>query len=192
MLQGWCSLEKAWWLADLIVGTRPSLLVESGVFGGRSIIPQAMALQHNGHGEIVGIDPWRLEASLEGDVGADNVELWTGMDLERIYVDFVRAVLGQHLTGHCSWIRRKSDEAVRLFPDGCIDIFHQDSNHSELISCREVTTWRAKIKRDGYWVLDDSNWETQRRAIELIKESGFRVLEDHGAWMLFRRSDAGP
>lgn len=187
-LEGWCSVEKAWRLADLILEKRPSLLVESGVFGGRSIIPQAMALKENGHGEIVGIDPWSVDAALEGDVGDENAAWWSRVDLEAIYRGFVGAVLAQDLTRHLSWIRRKSASAIALFADGSVDLFHQDSNHSELISCGEVLAWRAKLAPGATWILDDSNWPSQRRAVELIQESGFGVVEDHQTWMMFRRA----
>jgi hypothetical protein len=187
-LEGWCTVEKACRLADLIVASRPALLVESGVFGGRSLIPQAMALRENGHGEVVGIDPWSRGAALEGDVGDENARWWSSVDLEAIYVGFIRAVLEHDLTRQCSWIRQKSADVTCLFADGTIDLFHQDSNHSELISCREVTAWRDKLAPGAHWILDDANWPTQQRAVRLIQESGFRVLEDHETYMIFQRA----
>jgi hypothetical protein len=187
-LQGWCTVEKACRLADLILETGPSLVVESGVFGGRSLIPQAMALAEQRYGVIVGIDPWTPEAALEGDVGEANAEWWgSKVNLEDIYVGFIEQVLKHRLTPHCSWVRRKSHEVTALFADESIDVFHQDSNHSELVSCREVTSWRGKLKPQGTWILDDCDWPTQKRAVELIQESGFRVVEDHTTWMIFRR-----
>ncbi|MBI2809024.1 MAG: hypothetical protein HYX68_28910 [Planctomycetes bacterium] len=47
-LEGWCTPEKAQMLAALIIDALPALCVEIGVHGGKSLIPQAMALRQTG------------------------------------------------------------------------------------------------------------------------------------------------
>ena len=57
-LEGWCSEDKAGILIDLIVKYKPQVIVEVGVWGGKSLVPMANALRANGSGKIYGIDPW--------------------------------------------------------------------------------------------------------------------------------------
>jgi predicted O-methyltransferase YrrM len=63
-LPGWCTKEKAYTLASLVIGTRPAVIVEVGVFGGRSFLPMALALKELGKGMAIGIDPWSPAASV--------------------------------------------------------------------------------------------------------------------------------
>ena len=60
---GWCKLEKANALAAAIVSIQPNLIVEVGVWAGRSLIPMALSLKYLGKGKILGIDPWRAADS---------------------------------------------------------------------------------------------------------------------------------
>ena len=63
---GWCTLDKMNVLASLIVSTRPQVVVELGVWAGRSLIPMALALRYNKVGKAIAIDPWDSKASAEG------------------------------------------------------------------------------------------------------------------------------
>lgn len=60
---GWCTLEKAYALAAAVIMLRPSLVVEVGIWAGRSFVPMALALKQIGKGQIIGIDPWKAEES---------------------------------------------------------------------------------------------------------------------------------
>ena len=62
-IHGWCSYEKAEKFVETITDQKPQLCVEIGVFGGSSLIPQALALKPHS-GVIIGIDPWKNDASL--------------------------------------------------------------------------------------------------------------------------------
>ena len=62
-LTGWCSKDKGGVLFDLVIKSRPKVVVEIGVFGGKSVIPMAVGLKANGRGMIYGIDPWDTDAS---------------------------------------------------------------------------------------------------------------------------------
>lgn len=188
-MEGWCSVEKALNLAGLITRNRIHSVVELGVFGGRSLIPMAMAMRNAGiAGAVWGVDPWSVEAAIEGDNGAANDDWWRhAVPLEEIYEGFLANVLAHKVTRECRWLRCKSDEALGFFADSSIGLLHQDSNHSELVSCREAAMWRRKIAPGGFWVLDDTDWATQARAVAMIAESGFEQLEDHKTYRLFQK-----
>jgi Methyltransferase domain len=190
-LQGWCTPEKAKKLCALISQRQPKLVVESGIFGGKSIIPMALTLRAIGAGRVVGIDPWTVDAALEGEKEQKNIDWWSGktsdLKLELIYRGFVEAVLKNDLLSVLSWIRAKGEVAARLFEDKSIDFLHTDSNHSELVSCREVEVWAPKLADNAIWVWDDANWESQAKALEMVKKRKFKILDNQTAYLIFQR-----
>lgn len=186
--EGWCTMEKAMVLASIVLEHKPAKAVEIGIFGGRSLFAIGSAMKVIGHGTAVGIDPWSIDAAIEGEVGKENEDWWkNNVDLEEIYRGFVRRVLDYDLSNQVRWVRDKSERVVNLFKDGEIDLFHQDSNHSELVSCRDVDLWHKKVAPEGFWILDDTDWQTQAKAIQMIKDKGFKVVNDFGTYMVFKR-----
>lgn len=184
---GWCTPEKACVLADLIIEKNISTVVEVGIFGGRSIIPMAMAIKEKGLGHVWGVDPWIMEAVFEGDNGKENDEWWGQQDLDQIYQGFVEEVFRSGVGRECRWLRCRGEEATKFFADGSIQLFHLDSNHSELASCRDVELWHRKLAPKSFWVLDDADWPTQQKAIGLIKDKGFSIYHHYGNYIIFAR-----
>ena len=187
-LDGWCTVDKGVRLAELVEGADADLSVELGVFGGRATIAMAIGHQILGRGHVVAVDPWDVAAAVDGQNDPRNDEWWAQVDLEAIYHGFVRAVDRLGLAPHCRIVRERSEDAARLFADGSIAVFHQDSNHSEKVSVAEIELWTPKLRSRGLWVMDDSNWPTMRRAQTLLMERGFTVIEDHGGWQVSRKA----
>lgn len=177
IIEGWTTEQKAEVLAGLVIDHKPQLLVEVGVFGGRSLFAQAFALRENGMGVIWGIDPWSLDAALEGDIGEENKKWWSeNVNLEDIYVGFVKAVLEMQLTRYCRWIREYAAVASKMFADKSIDVLHLDGNHSESASCREVECWHRKVKPGGFLVADDVDWVSVSKSLKLIRSYGYKPV----------------
>lgn len=187
-VDGWCTPDKAIDLVNIVLDRRPTLVVESGIFGGRSLFAMAMAVKENGHGTVWGVDPWSVEAALEGEESQANREWWTkNVELEKIYHSFVLHTMALGLLPHINWIRSKGQQAARIFDDKSIGLFHLDSNHSELVSCLEVQTWEPKMAEKSIWIMDDADWPSQAKAIQMIKDHGFRVLFDRKSYIIFER-----
>ena len=161
-LPGWCSPSKAKALRDLILAVRPELVVEIGVYAGRSFLPQVHALAELGSGEAVGIDPYAKEAALAGGVET----IWEQVDFEGVY----RKVLDLCASYPC-WaiLRMGSDKACELFADESIGILHIDGNHSTEQALRDVMLWLPKLKPEGYVWLDDTTWPSVAPAAELLE-----------------------
>jgi predicted O-methyltransferase YrrM len=169
-IQGWCSPEKATALIETIVSRRPELCVEIGVFGGSSLIPQALALKHNGRGTIVGIDPWTRDAALESMVAEEHRTWWSKLDLDSVYRHCVAHVEHQQLENFVMLRRSKAEDEAGAFPDGSIDLLHIDGNHSEEPALRDVELYLPKVKAGGIIFFDDVHWNdggvnTTRKAI---------------------------
>ena len=168
-LDGWCSYGKAIHLAQIIIDHRPEVIVEVGVFGGRSAIAMAMACQHAYTGKVHAIDPWTKAAALEGGTNPENDAWWSALDIDKIYRTFMSNV---RTLGVEDWIevhRVHDVDALPLFRDGSVNLFHLDSNHSEAVSVRSVRDWIPKVAAGGFVFFDDISWPSQLRALELLK-----------------------
>lgn len=188
-LDGWCSLEKARALADLVLEAKPACIAEIGVYGGRSIIPMALAAKTYG-GEVHGIDPWSHEAALEGDVGDENRIWWGQLDIERIYQGFLAGIRRFAVEDTLRVHRTTDTAALREFADGQIGILHVDGNHSADVSRRYVEQWGPKIAAGGYLVMDDIDWATQARTVAFIEEVYVPVRKEM-SWAIYRKPAAG-
>lgn len=184
--EGWCSLEKAEHLAQLIVGGKPSLVVEIGIFGGRSLLPQAMALRYNKQGVVVGIDPWRRAATVEGGVGAENHAWWSNLELHTVHSDFMENLWRLELGRWCLPWRCGAEECFGMFQPQSIDILHVDGNHSELVSCRDLDLYLPRVRHGGYVWIDDSHWNELKAAVKRMDaELDFQF--DNKTYRLYRK-----
>lgn len=183
-LEGWTTPERACLFAGHIVKFRPGRCVEIGVFGGRSLIAQAMALEHNKKGTIFGIDPWRTEATLEGE-NKENQDWWKTVDLHAIHRGTMEAIWNLGLEDRAIVIRSTGAQAQNFFPNWSLDSVFIDGNHSEVSSVRDVRQWGVKIRAGGFLWMDDCDWPSTREALRLV-QGRFELVGDYGALKLFR------
>ncbi len=195
-MEGWCSLDKAIDLADWVINPtfKPAIAVELGVFGGKSLIPIALGLRYTASklfgkaGIVYGIDPWKTVAAIEGENGKDNDDWWLNkVNLHDIHRLCMEAIWKNGLDDYVGVLRMSAEQAAPLFRDGSVGFLHQDSNHSELVSCRQVKLWAPKLTPDALWILDDADWDSQAAAIRLIEDLGFEHFGGTDKYFVFRR-----
>ena len=185
-LEGWCSDRKAGILIDLIFMTAPRVIVEIGVYGGKSLVPMACALKANRKGIIYGIDPWDTNASLEDVMNASNRAYWGWVDHEAIMNRLIQKIDQFELQGRIELIRRTSANTDPIYD---IDILHVDGNHSDSTSYLDVTKWVPLMKKGGWIIFDDMTWYedgifTTSRAVEWLNKNCIKVAEytDDSIW----------
>lgn len=166
--RGWCTVDKGVHLAELIYDRQIDNAVEVGIFGGRSFIPMGIAMRHRGAGVCYGFDPMDPAAASEGGIDAANDEWWRKIDLNEMYDGFVKTVLHYRLTKECRWMRIRGEMAAKMFEPGTIGLLHLDSNHSEEASLRDVRLWLPKLRPGGVFVMDDTNWPSQQKALQTL------------------------
>lgn len=188
---GWCRIEKAYRLAELILEHKVQRAIEIGIFGGRSIVPMALSMRAQQSGFVIGLDPWDIEHALEGDNGKEQEDWWRTINFPAIKKSFTDHVEASDLSPWLGWLQLGSVEAAPFFGNESFDLIHLDGDHAELTSCRDVELWMPKLKRGGLFILDDSNWPTQQKAKELlfhymatIEETGY---PDGQAFAVFER-----
>ncbi len=185
-LDGWCTPEKGKRMAELSRGA--SLCVELGVFGGRGLVAIALALADQGFGRADGIDPFTADACADGTNDRENTEWWRGVNFDGIARSAQEALYRLKLTPYASLIRMLSNEVVGFYDDGTVDVLHQDSNHSEEVSSREVALWTPKIRPGGYWIADDTTWPSTKKSQRELEALGFTELEEHTSWKVYQRT----
>lgn len=186
-MEGWCTLEKANKLAEFVYCSEASICVELGVFGGRSLLPMAFALDQLDLGGVVyGVDTWRKIDSLDGENSLTNNEWWSSIDLEDIYKKFLNSVILNNVTDHVNILRMRSDDASVFFGESVVEVIHQDSNHSEDIGMKEISDWWTKLKLGGIWIIDDVDWDSQKNTIKKL-DSISKLIHDGGTWKAYQK-----
>ena len=187
-LHGWCTESKARVMVDLIIKVRPTVCVEVGVFGGRSLYPTALALKYNGLGSVVGIDPWAVDASIECMASEAELAWWKAVDHDSIYRYCQDHILALGISDYARLLRLRSDQAAGGFPDRSINVLHIDGNHSEKTSVEDVTLWLPKVAKHGFIWFDDIDWASTQPAVKLL-ESKCDPIESFETFSLYRLRD---
>ena len=184
-LEGWTDFDKGKELVDLVLREKPKVVVELGVFGGRSLICMALALRANGSGKAFGVDPWRLHTAIEGESDPENIKWWTqNVNLHDIHKGCMEAIWRLGLEQWAIIVRAASQDVKQLFP--MIDLLHIDGNHSELASCRDVENFVTRVPSGKWIVFDDTNWASTRKAVALLNGM-CELVKDFTSWRLYQR-----
>jgi predicted O-methyltransferase YrrM len=188
--EGWCSEHKAEILVSLVFKTKPQIIVEIGVYGGKSLLPMAYALKINQKGVIYGIDPWDHVESVKGLQQVEHVTFWEYLNHQKIKQQLIENIYNFSLHSQVVLIQSTSEAAA---PINDIDLLHIDGNHSDALSYLDVTKWVPLVKRGGYIILDDMNWcddgnYTTTHACEWLNANCTKVSEftddcKWGIWM---------
>jgi len=187
-VEGWCDLDKACDLAATVLAIRPKVIVEIGVFGGRSLIPMALACQHLNQGVVIGIDPWSAQASTDGYDEA-NAKWWGSLDHEAVYRRFMSHLRELGLQGYVVVERSKSDDVKFEITE--IDFLHIDGQHTEQ-AIRDANRFASMVRVGGFVCVDDTGWTNHGVAhvslavVELLK-LGFVRLYNVSTGSMFQR-----
>jgi predicted O-methyltransferase YrrM len=165
-LDGRCPREKSLFLARTIMEERPEICVEIRMFGGRSVVPVAAALRHNGGGTITGIETWSADAAIEHTTDEKDRLWWSDCDFPGIKNRFFRFLAATELTREVRVIEATSRQAASLFD--AIDFLHIDGSHSVVNAAEDVVLYATKVRRGGIIVFDDIDWDSTAPAREIL------------------------
>ena len=179
-LDGWCAPEKGCFLADLVSKTKPKVIVEIGVWGGKSLVPMAYALKLLNQGGVVyGIDPWESKESVQWIMEEANRAFWGWADHNWILQRLLEKIDQFDLGDQIGLIKSTSEKAA---PIHSIDILHVDGNHSDYTSYLDVTKWVPLVNSGGWIIFDDMTWfengqYTAARATHWLDENCIKFAE---------------
>jgi predicted O-methyltransferase YrrM len=169
---GWCLDGKRNLIHNLVKTTLSKNCIEIGVYKGSSLFSFAEVLEEIG-GKIVGIDPWSFEMSKNEiplfDKNQEDYfynELLKGQEtFEFIYKGVCEIIENNDLSKTVSLIRKPSQDVFNNFKNESIDIVHIDGNHNEMNASRDILLYLPLVKKGGYIIMDDSNWDSVRNSI---------------------------
>ena len=190
---GWCSEEKMKRLFALVLQTAEEfkgqsiLSVELGVFGGRSLLPMALAHQQLQSGYAVGIDAWDNVVPLEGTNTQINNDWWAKVPIKDVYNGFIESARVLGTGDYCRHLIGKTEDFINQFEENSITLLHQDSSHNIETITRELQLYSPKMRTGGYWVVDDTDWEEAKAGYASLPQFGFTLIEDYGNWQIWRK-----
>lgn len=168
-MDGWTLPDRGCEMAERILETNAKVIIDIGVFAGRSTIAMGFAARELGDAHVYGIDPWKIDAQVEGDTVEENARWWKEKaDLERMHRETMIAIWAHRLDQWVTIIRNASQYVHQLFP--VIDFLNIDGSHTELASCRDVNLYVPKLRSGSYLMMDDCDWQSTQQAIKLIEE----------------------
>jgi len=185
-LEGWCSVAKAQEMAGSVFEEDCQAIVELGVFGGRSLVPLAMACRAKGSGRATGVDPWTVEAALDSVAEPENRDWWSKVDLAGIRRGFEVQLRRLGLEPWVRILAQSSQHALASLGTETIDFLHIDSNHSETVSVWEVSAYLPLVRPGGIVVLDDIDWPTVDAARAIVCGACDPVTGDK-TWAMYRK-----
>lgn len=175
--EGWLTVERAIEMYDLVRQVQPQYAVEIGVFGGRSLIAQAMALKDNGHGKIIGIDPWKKETAVEAQTDEASAAWWRdAVDYYKVHQGCMEAIWRFGLDAFVNIIRSTSADCADIIPR--CDVMYIDGGHSEASSCLDVQLYLPKLKQNGWLWFDDTDWISTQKALDMVLAACIMVREN--------------
>ena len=193
-IHGWCTAEKSLTTMNLILENQAKTCLELGVFGGRSLVAIAIAAKKvSPTSKVIGVDAWTAQASLEGTNDKANDDWWSKVDYNDMYAYTKKIMIENGVDSVVELWKCKSNECVDRFEDKSLDLLHQDSNHSEEISCEEVELFWNKVKVGGHWIFDDANWPTTQEAQKRLVSKGYEETyvslqnASQNEWKIFKR-----
>lgn len=181
--EGWTTVERCLEMAELIITVQPDVVVELGVFGGKSFIPQALALKEVGKGVIYGVDSWKHADTIEGEDDASAKDWWSNnVDLHAIHKLCIEAIWKLGLERFAVLVRSQTQHVHQLFPE--IGIVNIDANHSELASVRDIQNYLPRVQKNGWIWVDDADWKTTQKMVGILNEKCC-LARDYGHYKLY-------
>lgn len=184
-LEGWCWQEKAERMLSLALDEESKVMVEVGVYGGRSLIPLIVAAQHN-KGFVWGIDAWSNDVATTVPYGKDHNSFWANDDMGRVKDKLFKFLGDNKLGGHVAIVQASGEQALHLFQDKSIDLLHVDASHSVLDEARDVSSYLMKLRKGGILIIDDTDRPDVQIAVEIAK-SVCEVVHEDPKYLVLRK-----
>ncbi len=179
-LIGWCSEAKALWLAGLVAQNACRDILEIGVFGGRSLVPMALAARQLGGARVVGVEPWSNAVATAAPTDPANDAWWQAADMATAKTSCLAALVLHDLVGTVTILELTGAEAAATLaarPDTGFDLIHIDGSHAAGQALDDMTRCWTLLRPGGIMVLDDIGWPGVAPARDALRARAAPIAE---------------
>lgn len=171
----------------MILTLRPEVVLEIGVFEGKSLIPMAMAMKEIGYGTIIGVDAWSKQVAIREQITPEHQAWWANLDIDRIYNNFIGHLSRYDLNKHVQVVRQESQNFTG---PAAYQIFHCDGSHSPT-TINDILRFAPKVVMGGLVILDDidggSHGQAPAMAAQRLIQMRFKKLYNLQDGAVFQR-----
>jgi hypothetical protein len=151
---GWTSATKGQIMASMIVALRPEISVEIGVYAGKGLVSMALAHAAIQFGTAIGIDPYNMRDSLEGQTNPADRKFWEECNYDAMLQLCQSTLAAFDCAKHAQLVVQRSDRAP--VPQRC-GLLRIDGNHGDM-AVRDVVRWSPCVQPGGFLFVDDLEW----------------------------------
>jgi predicted O-methyltransferase YrrM len=185
--------DKMNFILSFIKENKPKNCVEIGVWKGSSLFTIAEACKSYG-GVVTGIDPWSF-IELPNDIPFNpslsnhimNNVIVKQETLDSVYENLQNIINSNDLNSLIKLVRNTSENAVNSFEDESINFLHIDGNHNQENVSKDIINYLPKVKRNGYILMDDTDWPSVDKAIQNHLSSKTIVTNKSKQWTCFQK-----
>lgn len=171
-IDGQCSEEKIWALAEMARSAPAGDIVEIGSAWGRSAFVLGWLARHHRLGAVLCIDPWTNPATRQTEAMPAVNAVIDRMNIDRMFTEFVTN-MASVFDRDFNYMRTTSEAAFDAYDaassvatpefgrtdyQGRISILHIDGNHDFAVVRRDLECWPLRVAAGGWIVLDDYCW----------------------------------
>ena len=162
---------------DRVAASRKVL--EVGIFGGKSLIPIALAVQSAGGGTVIGVEPWSADVAISEPTDENNDAWWASVDFAQVKERFFANSARYGVLPMIKVMEMDSDSAFRFLEPGGrqFDLIHIDGAHSPERALRDAKSWSKLVKKGGLVVFDDIAWPSVMPARDFLTQN-LTVIEE--------------
>jgi predicted O-methyltransferase YrrM len=163
----------------------PSVIVELGVWQGRSVLAMAEACRGTGK-RVFAIDPW-CDYDEGGGAVSGYLARYGVHSFEEVYQSFVRHRQALSLEPWVVTVRQASGAAATAWAEGPIALLFIDANHHYEAVTADLQAWAPHVQPGALICGDDWNWASVQAAVSHFasRHPGYRLeLPCANTWAL--------
>lgn len=175
-IEGWFSRLDAKFVSDICIKIHSGIVVELGVFAGRSTAVMASICKQKDI-EYYAIDNFSGSAN-KNDEATKHQQ---NRDIRKLFETNMKIM---KLTDSMMVIQTDSIKAATLFEDDTVDFCFIDADHAPQAVQKDIEAWWSKIKKGGFIAGHDYQSHLRPVVDKFARDKGKRILTGGRCWAI--------
>lgn len=172
------------WFDTIPVEFKPIKYLEVGILYGANAVSVANSYALHPESEIHCIDPWDKYDEYNNDNPYPDTS---------IYDDFMKNVETSGSKDKFKIYKDYSYNIISKLNNDTFDMIYIDGNHSQISVLEDAVVCFRKLKKNGYLIFDDINWQTPSSSLQFFLEvykEYIKVLYDDYCQLIVQKLDS--